>query len=92
MEKPESYSATLESETDLKFSIDDRVAIAIAVGNYLRALELFEQAERDFHDSCAKMRNVLKFEGRFVCNSNHQMHLITTDGDGSFSVEKIEAV
>ena len=86
MEKPQTDSQ------QRGLSIDERVAVSLAVQRYLRALAKFEEASNDFNTACTGMRSVLKEKGRFACNVNHEMHLISFDGEGNFNVETVDLI
>jgi hypothetical protein len=80
------------AEAEQKLDIEKRVEIQLAIGNYLRAIERFEKASHDFNESCQRVRECVPRSRRFIVNHNHQMHMITTDTDGSFQVEQIETI
>lgn len=72
--------------------IDQRVTISLALQRYLRAIERFEAASSEFNDACQSIRASLPKESRFVAVVSHQHYLVTSDQEGNFEVEQVDAV
>jgi hypothetical protein len=75
-----------------ELDIEARVAISIAAGRYLRAVQRFESANQDFSDACQSLRAALPKSSRFVANIEHKHYLLTTDAEGNFEVEELDTI
>lgn len=75
-----------------KMNIDQRVKVSLALQRYLRATERFEEASKEFNESCQVVRQQLPPESRFVAEIAHQYYMVTSDADGSFAVEPVETI
>jgi hypothetical protein len=72
--------------------IEQRVTISLSLQRYLRAVAQFEEASKNFADSCQLVRDTLPHESRLVANIDHKHYLVTSDKEGSFEVEPIETI
>lgn len=72
--------------------IETRVAISLAVGRYLRAVERFEAASKEFNESCSALRNQLVEPSRFVAKIDFKHFLVTSDQERNFEVEELELI
>lgn len=72
--------------------IEKRVAISLALQRYLLAVERFEAATTEFHESCQSIRKTLPCESRFVAIISHQHFLVTSDSEGNFEVEQVDTL
>lgn len=72
--------------------IETRVNTALAVGRYLRAVERFESASKEFNEACSALRNQLVGPRRFITKIDFKHYLVTSDVDGNFEVEEVEQV
>lgn len=72
--------------------IDTRVAISLAIGRYLRAVERFEAATVEFNEACSTLRNRLTTPCRFVTRIESKHYLVTSDQDRNFEVEELELI
>ena len=72
--------------------IETRVSVSLAVGQYLRASDRFNEASKEFTEACKSLRKHLGSESRFVVQVDFASYLVTTDSDGNFDVEKIEVI
>ena len=68
------------------------VTISLALQRYLRAVERFEAASKDFNEACQTIRQTLPRECRFVANIMHQHYLVTSDTEGNFEVESVDTI
>ncbi len=71
---------------------ETRVAISLAVGRYLRALDRFEIASKEFNDACSDLRLKLAEPRRFITKVNFEHYLVTSDQEGNFEVEEIDLI
>ena len=72
--------------------IEQRVAISLAVGRYLRSSERFSEASKDFTGACQSLRKKLGINQRFVVQVDWKHYLVTSDLDGNFDVEPIQSL
>ena len=72
--------------------IEQRVTASLALQRYLRSVERFEAASKEFNESCQTIRQALPRDSRFVANISHQHYLVTSDREGNFEVEQIATV
>ncbi len=70
--------------------ITERINIAVAVGDYLRAVDRFETASTVLNRACSELRSQINGRTRFVVQAEHRQFLVTSDSDGNFDVEQIE--
>jgi hypothetical protein len=75
----------------MAMDIETRVTISLAVQRYLRAVEQFESASKDFNEACTAMREVLPDGIRMVAQIQHQHYLVTSE-DKNFEVEPLETL
>jgi hypothetical protein len=87
-----SLEKTADSMPKVSLDIERRVAIALAVGRYLRSADRFNQASREFTAACKSLRQQLGNEHRFVVQVDWKHYLVTSDKDGNFDVEAIESL
>jgi hypothetical protein len=73
-------------------SIERRVALSVAVGRYLRSTQRFNEASKDFTESCKTLRTELGTEQRFVAQIDFKHYLVTSDREGNFEVEHIQSL
>lgn len=72
--------------------IQTRVAISLAVGRYLRAVDRFESATKEFNEACDGLRAQLTEPSRFVTQVDFKHFLVTSDQERNFEVEQLELV
>ena len=72
--------------------IEKRVTVSLALQRYLRATERFEAASSEFSEACQVIRQELPPESHLVANIMHQHYLVTSDNQGNFEVEPVEAI
>jgi hypothetical protein len=72
--------------------IERRVAISLAVGRYLRSADRFNEASKDFNESCKTLRKELGTDQRFVVQNDFKHHLVTSDHEGNFEIEQIQSL
>lgn len=72
--------------------IETRIAISLSLGRYLRAVDRFEAASREFNESCMALRNQLNEANRFVACVDFKHYLVTSDQDRNFEVEELELI
>lgn len=72
-------------------TIDTRADIAIAVTDYVREADAFNQASDRFQTACSRLRGTLP-KGRLVVRANYQNYLVESDGNGNFDVTPIETL
>ena len=72
--------------------IDTRVNISLAVNRYLRALDRFEQASKDFNEACSAVRTTVEKETTFIVKDSYKHYLVTMDGERNFEVKEIDFV
>lgn len=73
-------------------TIEERVAISLAVGRYLRATERFEAANTEFADACQAFRSVAIKPDRYVCNVQHSHYLVEVQENGDFKIEQLDCL
>jgi len=73
-------------------SIDERVTIQLAVQRYVRAMERFEFATKEFNESCCSIREVAPRPIRVIARIDHQNYLFTMDSESNFELEIIESL
>jgi hypothetical protein len=81
-----------KTEDPMMEEIRSQLRISSAVREYLRAVEQFETASKEFHDSCKAVRESIKPDSRFVLRSGYKHYLVTSDGGNNFNVESIEII
>lgn len=76
-------------DTQVRKSIEERIATTLKISAYIRAAEKFEQASKDFAEACAEIRNNLQ-PSRFVTKVDYKSYLVTIEENKDFKVEPIE--
>ena len=77
---------------NLKSDIETRVNISLALARYLRAVDRFEAANKEFNEACSVLRNQLVEPSRFVTQIDFQHYLVTSDQERNFEVEELELI
>jgi hypothetical protein len=77
---------------NLKSDIETRVNISLALARYLRAVDRFEAATKEFNEACSVLRNQLVEPSRFVTQIDFQHYLVTSDQERNFEVEELELI
>ena len=77
---------------NLKSDIETRVNLSRALARYLRAVDRFEAATKEFNESCSVLRNQLVEPSRFVTQIDFQHYLVTSDQERNFEVEELELI
>ena len=72
--------------------IETRVAISLAVGQYLRAIDHFDVASQALTRACSELRKKIDGAARFVLQVDYRHYLVTSDQEGNFDVEQIESL
>lgn len=72
--------------------ITTRVNTSLAVGRYLRAVDRFEEASKEFNEACSALRNQLAEPSRFVTKIDFKHYLVTSDQERNFEVEELELI
>jgi hypothetical protein len=72
--------------------MDTRVNLSLALHRYNRAVERFEEASKEFNESCQAVRAVTKGPARLVVHLDHKTYLFECDGDGSFVLYEVESI
>lgn len=75
-----------------KTDVETRVNISLAVARYLRAVERFETATKEFNQTCLELRNQLVKPSRFVIKIDFKHYLVTSDQHRNFEVEELELI
>lgn len=71
----------------------EKLEIGSAVRSYLRDVEQFERASKNFGESCQALRTKLKPNSRFVYRTEYGiMYLVTSDSEGNFNVESVDSL
>ncbi len=78
----------MSSPTDL----EQRKAIAVSLQRYVRAVDRFERASTEFNQACCDLRTQLANPSRFVAQFSYQNYLVTSDSEGNFEIEEIDAI
>jgi hypothetical protein len=73
-------------------NIDQRVTISLALQRYLRAVNNFEAATKEFNEACSVLRNRLVEPSRFLTQIDFQHYLVTSDQEHNFEVEELELI
>jgi hypothetical protein len=73
-------------------SIQDRITLSLSLQRYLRAVERFEAASKEFTEACSTIRECLPKPSRFVAAISYQHYLVTSDQEGNFEVEQVESL
>jgi len=74
-------------------TIEDRVAISLAVMRYVRTLAQFESAQAEFQEACQSVRAALKdAPDQFIAKVDYQNYLVFVSHLGDFKVEEIETI
>lgn len=82
----------IEVEDAIRSKVEADSKTRFAVRQYIRALERFESASKEFGEACNQVREVVPKQARFVIRVDYRDYLVTTDIDGSFEVEPIEVL
>ena len=73
--------------------VHEKLEIGSAVRSYLRDVEQFERANKNFGESCQALRAKLKPNSKFVYRMEYgRMYLVTSDKDGNFNVEAVDSL
>ena len=72
--------------------IETRVNTSLAVGRYLRAVDRFEAASKEFNETCSALRDQLAEPSRFVTKIDFKHYLVTSDQERNFEVEELELI
>jgi hypothetical protein len=72
--------------------IEKRVNISLAVGRYVGAAQRFENACKEFNESCQDLRVHFDEQTRLIVKHSYEYYLVTSDKDGNFEVEKVDAI
>lgn len=72
--------------------LEARMNILLAVSRYLRAVDRHAKAAHEMTDACSELRVRLNRPSRFVTRIDFQHFLVTSDDQGNFDVEQIEAL
>ena len=75
-----------------ELDIGSRIDMALAVGNYLRAIDDFDMASQALTKACSELRERIDGEARFVVQVEYRHYLVTSDREGNFEVEQIESL
>lgn len=75
-----------------KTDIETRVNVSLAVGRYLRAVDRFEAATKEFNEACSTLRYQLVGPTRFVTKIDFKLYLVTSDQERNFEVEELELI
>ena len=75
-----------------QLDINSRINVALAVGNYLQAIDQFDVASQALARSCSVLRKQLRGPARFVVQVEYRHYLITSDREGNFEVELVESL
>lgn len=71
--------------------IETRINVSLAVRRYIAAADRLHEATSEFADACDSLRSMLQHRRRFVVEERGQHYLVTSDREGNFDVERIEA-
>lgn len=73
--------------------ITQRVALSIAVGNYVRAEGRFDVACKGFNESASALRNALAGRNhRFIAKIDFKNYLVTYNDRGGFDIQEVESL
>jgi hypothetical protein len=72
--------------------IENRVNTTLAVGRYLRSMDRFEAASKEFNEACTSLRNQLTTPSRFITKIDFKHYLVTSDQERNFEVEELELI
>jgi hypothetical protein len=87
---PDSFLAS-GFKREITMDIETRVTLTLAIRRYLRAAERFEEAQKEFSESCANIRFVIRESPiRAAVNIDHKMMIFECDTEKNFSVEPID--
>ena len=75
-----------------KIDIERRIAIAVALSQYLRVENRFLSSMRDLDDRSSELSELLDQPGLFVTEIDYQHYLLTADGEGNFDIEPVQAL
>ena len=75
-----------------EIDIENRMSTSLAVGRYLRAMDRFEAATKEFNEACTSLRNQLPAPGRFITKIDFKHYLVTSDQQRNFEVEELELI
>ena len=82
----------LEAMSGIEIDIENRVNTSLAVGRYLRAMDRFEAATKEFNEACTSLRNQLPAPSRFITKIDFKHYLVTSDQERNFEVEELELI
>lgn len=72
--------------------IETRVAVSLAIGRYLRAVDRFEAASQEFNEACSSLRSQLAQPSRFIAKVDFKYVLVTSDQERNFEVEELALI
>ncbi len=73
-------------------NIQTQITLSLSLQRYLRAVERFEAASKEFTEACSTIRESLPKPSRFVAAISYQHYLVTSDQEGNFEVERLESL
>lgn len=73
-------------------TIEERVSISLAVGRYLQMHDRFQTASSEYSGACKNLRERLGASQRYIVQVDHKHYLVTSDKDGNFEVDRVEAI
>jgi len=73
-------------------NVQARINLSLSLQRYLRAVERFEAASKEFTEACSNIRDSLPKPSRFVAVISYQHYLVTSDQEGNFEVEQVESL
>jgi len=76
----------------IEIDIENRVNTSLAVGRYLRAMDRFETATKEFNEACTSLRNHLPAPSRFITKIDFKHYLVTSDQERNFEVEELDLI
>ncbi len=71
--------------------IETRVNLSLAVGRYLRAVDRFEAATKEFNEAIGAAKPLVE-PSRFVTKIDFKHYLVTSDQERNFEVEELELI
>ncbi len=70
--------------------IERRISIALAIGRYVKALDSYHAASREFKEACSYVRSRSQWPLPVRNEDQLSTLLVTADEEGNFEVEEID--
>lgn len=78
--------------TSSALNVEQRIALTLAIQEYLHAADRFAEASQRFNKACSTLRQSLPKQSRFLLPISYRHYLVTSDREGNFDIELLESL